>query len=184
MLCHPILDQPAFCAAGSSPAVLNTKQQLKPATPSFYTSSPYNTQHTSNTPSSSSLYSIPLPQQPHMQQLDSFSTPSSATPSSLPAVRSWQQQPVPSGSSVGSNNLSATTTPKQPLILDSLAASKAMMVENLVGKRSFCLYLLYVAHVCLCLGLGNLYFSPFLICGLVELCQCRHGCVDYRIDLA
>ncbi|KAF9985788.1 hypothetical protein BGZ75_002535 [Mortierella antarctica] len=136
MLCHPILDQPAFCAAGSSPAVLNTKQQHKPATPSLYSSSPCNTHPTNNTPSSSSLYSIPLPQQPHMQQLDSFSTPSSATPSSLPAVRSWQPQPVHSGSSVGSNNISATTTPKQPLILDSLAASKAMMVENLVDTAA------------------------------------------------
>ncbi|CAO3569360.1 unnamed protein product [Mortierella alpina] len=136
MLCHPILDQPAFCAAGSSPAVLNTKQQHKPATPSFYSSSPYNTHHTNNTPSSSSLYSIPLPQQPHMQQLDSFSTPSSATPSSLPAVRSWHQQPAHGSSSVGSNNISATTTPKQPLILDSLAASKAMMVENLVDTAA------------------------------------------------
>ncbi|KAF9957479.1 hypothetical protein BGZ70_009496 [Mortierella alpina] len=135
MLCHPILDQPAFCAAGSSPAVLNTNH--KPATPSFYTSSPYNTHHTNNnTPSSSSLYSIPLPQQPHMQQLDSFSTPSSATPSSLPAVRSWHQQPAHGSSSVGSNNISATTTPKQPLILDSLAASKAMMVENLVDTAA------------------------------------------------
>ncbi|KAG0203054.1 hypothetical protein BGX28_004550 [Mortierella sp. GBA30] len=138
MLCHPILDQPGFCAAGSSSAVPQPSckhQQKVAATPSYFTSSPLHINNT-NTPSNSSLYSIPLPPQPHMQQRDSFSTPSSSTPSSQPAVRSWQQQPLNSGSSTGSNMINTTTTPKQPLILDSLAASKALMVENLVDTAA------------------------------------------------
>ncbi|KAF9354172.1 hypothetical protein BGX26_007999 [Mortierella sp. AD094] len=88
-----------------------------------------------NSNSNTSLYSIPPPPQPHMPQtLDSFSTPSSSTPCSLPAVRSWQQVSVNSVSAgCGVQN---TTTPKQPLILDSLTASKVSMVENLVADTA------------------------------------------------
>ncbi|KAF9114125.1 hypothetical protein BGX27_000104 [Mortierella sp. AM989] len=132
MLCLPILNQPAFCAAGS-PAVSGDSslqiaqyKQQQSATPSSLS---YN-----NILSSTPLYST-LPPQPHMPQtLDSFSTPSSSTPCSLPAVRSWQQLPVNSASTAcGVQN---TTTPKQPLILDSLTASKVSMVENLVDTAA------------------------------------------------
>ncbi|GJJ73142.1 PHO85 cyclin-5 [Entomortierella parvispora] len=80
---------------------------------------------------SSALYSTSLPpHQPLMAStMDSFSTPSSSTPYSLEAIRSWQQQ-------TGTNNCSAATTPKQPLILDSLTASKVTMVETLVDTAA------------------------------------------------
>ncbi|KAI1320559.1 hypothetical protein EDD11_000521 [Mortierella claussenii] len=73
------------------------------------------------------------------QILDSFSTPSSATPCSLPAVRSWHQI-TSNNISCNSNTLpsstTTTTTPKQPLILDPLTASKVSMVENLVDTAA------------------------------------------------
>ncbi|KAF9326875.1 hypothetical protein BG006_009740, partial [Podila minutissima] len=60
-----------------------------------------------------------------MSTYDSFSTPASSTPcSAIPASRSWQQQPS-----------SGNSTPT-PLILDSLAASKVNMVENLVDTAA------------------------------------------------
>lgn len=99
------------------------------------TSAP-NPSHNSNTPSSSSLYSLPLPPQP--QHLDSFSLPSSSTPCSMPGAPSWQaQSAAPNSSNTTATNPNNTTTPKQPLILDSLTASKISIVENLVGKHLF-----------------------------------------------
>ncbi|KAF8970503.1 hypothetical protein BGZ46_010494 [Entomortierella lignicola] len=127
------LNQPTFCTTTGSSAVpglagdsfIQNKHESASVTPSSLS---YN----NNLLSSTSLYSIPLPPQPHMpQSLDSFSTPSSSTPCTLPAVRSWQQVSV-NGSSAVQN----TTTPKQPLILDSLTASKVSMVENLVDTAA------------------------------------------------
>ncbi|KAF9310633.1 hypothetical protein BG003_008329 [Podila horticola] len=60
-----------------------------------------------------------------MSTYDSFSTPAASTPcSAIPASRSWHQQPS-----------SGNSTPT-PLILDSLAASKVNMVENLVDTAA------------------------------------------------
>ncbi|KAG0260929.1 hypothetical protein BG011_001529 [Mortierella polycephala] len=144
MLCLPILDQ--FGAAGANSVPMKQQQQQQqqqqhaaPATP-FSTiiirnnSLNNNSSSNNSTPTNSSLYSNPLPpSQPHMPQiLDSFTaTPSSSTPCSLPAVRSWQP--------LSANNITPTTfntTPKQPLILDSSTANKINLVENLVDTAA------------------------------------------------
>ncbi|KAG0056398.1 hypothetical protein BGZ83_005113 [Gryganskiella cystojenkinii] len=111
MLCHPISNQAGFSSSPTSTA------------PGYY----------NNT---SALYNNPLPpHQPLMAStMDSFSTPSSSTPYSLEAIRSWQQQANINGNN---NTCSAGTTPsKQPLILDSLTASKVTMVETLVDTAA------------------------------------------------
>ncbi|KAF9179799.1 hypothetical protein BGZ51_004500 [Haplosporangium sp. Z 767] len=135
MLYLPILDQ--FGAAGANSAPMKQQpQHAAPATP-FSTIIIRNNSlnsSSSSTPTSSSLYSNPLPpSQPHMPQiLDSFTaTPSSSTSCSLPAVRSWQPLSANSITPTASN-----TTPKQPLILDSLTASKINLVENLVDTAA------------------------------------------------
>ncbi|KAG0005593.1 hypothetical protein BGZ80_011455 [Entomortierella chlamydospora] len=123
MLCLPILN-PVSGAIRDASLLINHKQEnlSAAATPSSLS---YN---------NTSLYSIPLPPQPHISQtLDTFSTPSSSTPCSLPAVRSWQQVNGAASTGCGVQN---TTTPKQPLILDSLTASKVSMVENLVDTAA------------------------------------------------
>ncbi|KAF8928226.1 hypothetical protein BGZ47_001754 [Haplosporangium gracile] len=61
---------------------------------------------------------------------DSFPTPSSGIPGAMPSIRSWhhqqqQQQKQPS-----------STVAPVPLILDSLAANKVNMVENLVDTAA------------------------------------------------
>ncbi|KAG0287524.1 hypothetical protein BGZ97_007077 [Linnemannia gamsii] len=57
--------------------------------------------------------------------LDSLPTPTSGTPGGMPSIRSWHHQQQPSG-----------TAAPVPLILDSLAANKVNMVENLVDTAA------------------------------------------------
>jgi hypothetical protein len=47
----------------------------------------------------------------------------------MPSIRSWHHQQQPSG-----------TAAPVPLILDSLAANKVNMVENLVGKSVWTIF--------------------------------------------
>ncbi|KAG0084392.1 hypothetical protein BGZ92_009923, partial [Podila epicladia] len=125
MLCLPI-NQPGFCAtvpAASAGAAATNFDSTYSAYP------PYNTHNNSSTSSSStntpsgSLYSFPP--RHHMSTYDSFTTPTASTPcSAIPASQSWHQQPS-----------SGNSTPT-PLILDSLAASKVNMVENLVDTAA------------------------------------------------
>lgn len=125
MLCLP--NQPGFCATASAASAGTSATNFDN---SFSSYPPYNTHNNINPPTSSSntpsgsLYSFPPPHH-HMSTYDSFSTPAASTPcSAIPASRSWHQQPS-----------SGNSTPT-PLILDSLAASKVNMVENLVGTLS------------------------------------------------
>ncbi|KAF9099263.1 hypothetical protein BGX29_007191 [Mortierella sp. GBA35] len=146
MLCLPVLNQSEFtgspmAAAAASSIRAQHCSYLHPSatTPTATTTAaPHNNNNNSynSTPSSSSLYSLPLP--PHPQNLDSFSLPSSSTPCSMPGAPSWQAQAAaPNSSNTTSTTLNNnTTTPKQPPILDSLTASKISIVENLVDTAA------------------------------------------------
>ncbi|KAG0035053.1 hypothetical protein BGZ81_001112 [Podila clonocystis] len=120
------MNQPGFCA--TAPAASAGASATNFGNYSSYP--PYNTHNNINSSTSSSstntpsgsLYSFPPPH--HMSTYDSFSTPAASTPcSAIPASRSWQQ------------HSSGSSTPT-PLILDSLAASKVNMVENLVDTAA------------------------------------------------
>ncbi|KAK3840768.1 MAG: hypothetical protein J3R72DRAFT_171499 [Linnemannia gamsii] len=147
MLCIPALNQSEFSGspmAAAAAASIRAQHcgylaSASTSTPAPAPAATYNNNNSYNsTPSSSSLYSLPLPPQP--QHLDSFSLPSSSTPCSMPGAPSWQAQAAAPNSSNTIAPLTNTTTPKQPLILDSLTASKISIVENLVGKSplAFC----------------------------------------------
>ncbi|KAF8935587.1 hypothetical protein BGZ47_009880 [Haplosporangium gracile] len=138
MLCLPALNQSEFSGSPmAAAAVSSIRAQHCGYLPSASSSTPAPAAPTSynNTPSSSSLYSLPLPPQP--QNLDSFSLPSSSTPCSMPGAPSWQAQAaVPNSSNTTATINNTSTTPKQPLILDSLTASKISIVENLVDTAA------------------------------------------------
>ncbi|KAF9282368.1 hypothetical protein BGZ88_011073 [Linnemannia elongata] len=138
MLCLPAMNQSEFSGSPMAAAAASSIRAqhcgyLPPAsTPTPAPAAP--TSSYNNTPSSSSLYSLPLPPQP--QNLDSFSLPSSSTPCSMPGAPSWQAQAAAPNSSNTTATINNTTTPKQPLILDSLTASKISIVENLVDTAA------------------------------------------------
>ncbi|KAF9129453.1 hypothetical protein BGX30_013936 [Mortierella sp. GBA39] len=139
MLCLPALNQSEFSGSPmAAAAVSSIRAQHCGYLPSASTPTPapaaLNSSSYNNSPSSSSLYSLPLPPQP--QNLDSFSLPSSSTPCSMPAAPSWQSQAAAPSSSNTTASINNTTTPKQPLILDSLTASKISIVENLVDTAA------------------------------------------------
>ncbi|KAF9580366.1 hypothetical protein BGW38_003021, partial [Lunasporangiospora selenospora] len=133
MLCLPVNQQQQPLPTGSVSV---------PPMPFLASDAVYGHSHIHLHASPASLYSAAAPQQPHAQMLDSFSTPSSSTPSSLPAIRSWHQQghahthPPQQPSSAASNPAASASTPKQSLILDPLTASKVHMVENLVDTAA------------------------------------------------
>ncbi|KAF9551488.1 hypothetical protein EC957_008157 [Mortierella hygrophila] len=138
MLCLPALNQSEFSGSPMAAAAASSiRAQHCGYLPSASTPTPapaaLNSSY-NNSPSSSSLYSLPLPPQP--QNLDSFSLPSSSTPCSMPAAPSWQSQAAAPNSSNTTTSINNTTTPKQPLILDSLTASKISIVENLVDTAA------------------------------------------------
>lgn len=119
MLCLP-LNQPGFCATAPAASAGTSATNFDNTYPYPYNTHTLNTltSTSSSTNTPSSLYSFPPPH--HMSTYDSFSTPAASTPcSAIPTSRSWQPS-------------SGNSTPT-PLILDSLAASKVNMVENLVG---------------------------------------------------
>ncbi|KAG0264943.1 hypothetical protein BGZ95_003462 [Linnemannia exigua] len=142
MLCLPALNQSEFSGspmAAAAAASIRAQHcgyltSASTSTPAPAPAATYNNNSYNSTPSSSSLYSLPLPPQP--QNLDSFSLPSSSTPCSMPGAPSWQAQAAAPNSSNTIAPLTNTTTPKQPLILDSLTANKISIVENLVDTAA------------------------------------------------
>ncbi|KAF9369477.1 hypothetical protein CPB97_003567 [Podila verticillata] len=122
MLCLP-LNQPGFCATAPAASAGTSATNFDNTYPYPYNTHTLNTltSTSSSTNTPSSLYSFPPPH--HMSTYDSFSTPAASTPcSAIPTSRSWQPS-------------SGNSTPT-PLILDSLAASKVNMVENLVDTAA------------------------------------------------